>query len=46
MKTRVIAMFIRYEPAAVPLYLEYEPAPVYTKNDKVYRIWAGGGLFI
>ena len=33
MKTRVIAMFIRYEPAAVPLYLEYEPAAVYTKND-------------
>lgn len=30
MKTRIIAMFMRYEPAAVPLYLGYEPAPVYT----------------
>ena len=32
MKTHITAMFMEYEPAAVILYLGYEPAPVYMKN--------------
>ena len=32
MKTHITAMFMEYEPAAVLLYLGYEPAPVYMKN--------------
>ena len=45
MKNRIITMFRGYEPATKPLYLRYEPAAVYTKNNKVYKIWAGYGKY-
>ena len=31
-------MFRGYEPATKPIYLRYEPAAVYMKNNKVYKI--------